>query len=120
MTEVATKANHSDLLRACLGLEDQITKMDSVASRVEGCERSLESKTAAVDYASLLRRHDAVESQVGTFQKAATDVESLQVLLFGSSKLASPRSAGMDGCLTKRINVAEIRIEDLSRLTERK
>lgn len=113
---VATKANHSDLLRTCLGLEDQVTKMESVASRVEGCERSLETKAAAVDHAYLLRKHDAVESQVGTFQKAATDVDALQVILFGSSKQPE-RSADY---LTKRLNVAEIRIEDLCRLTERK
>jgi hypothetical protein len=113
---VATKANHSDLLRACLGLEDQVTKMENVASRVESCERSLESKAAAIDHASLLRKHDAVESQVSTFQRAAADVETLQVVLFGSSKQPE-RSADF---LTKRLNVAELRIEDLSRLTERK
>eukprot|EP00746_Dinoflagellata_sp_MGD_P125702 gnl/MRDRNA2_/MRDRNA2_60538_c0_seq1.p1 gnl/MRDRNA2_/MRDRNA2_60538_c0~~gnl/MRDRNA2_/MRDRNA2_60538_c0_seq1.p1 ORF type:complete len:506 (+),score=128.52 gnl/MRDRNA2_/MRDRNA2_60538_c0_seq1:96-1613(+) len=117
---VATKANHSDLLRACLGLEDQVTKMESVSSRVETCERSLDTKVAAVDHASLLRKHDAVESQVGTFQKAATDVETLQVILFGSSKQPERSADYAAGCLTKRLNVAELRIEDLSRLTERK
>jgi len=119
---VATKANHSDLLRACLGLEDQVTKMDAMASRVELCERTLESKATAVDHGMLLHRHDALEGNLSSFPKVSQDLEQLQVHMWGSSKCpTSPRSSdGFGGSVIKRLQVAEIRIEDLNRLSERK
>jgi len=119
---VASKANHSDLLRACLGLEDQSTKMDAMASRVESCERSLEAKASSVDHGSLLHRHDALEGQLSSFPKVAAELEALQVHLWGSTmQPGSPRSSdGFGGSVAKRLQVAEIRIDELNRATDRK
>jgi len=117
---VATKANHSDLLRACLGLEDQVTKMDAVSSRVELCERSLEGKASVVEFGSLLRRHEVIQSQTSTWQTAVTDLDTVQVFLWGPSKQPERSADSLGGALTKRMSMAEFRIEDLNRLTERK